>query len=183
MASMFTDLPTRYPRWVTAVMLTATLILAALAAAPTIWPHLAPGLHPARIDTDPENMLDEHEAVRVFHDRMKAALGLHDIVVVGVVNEEHPQGVFNPESLRRVRELTDLASTLRGEAIGVDDPHAGVVATDMIAPSRVDNIEQGGPGEVRFEWLMARVPETDEEALGVQAEPLLVGQNGVGVST
>jgi len=168
MASLLTDLTTRHPRLTTFVMLGITLVLATLAAVPSIWPAAVPGLHAARIDTDPENMLDEDEAARVFHGAMKAALNLHDIVVVGVVNEHHPDGVFNPESLTRIHELTEFARGLRGAAIGSDDPNAGVVEVDLIAPSLVDNIEQAGPGTVRFEWLMADPPQTRDEALAVR---------------
>ena len=43
-----------------------------------------------KIDTDPENMLSEHEAVRIFHNQVKKEFSLHDVVVLGVVNETHP---------------------------------------------------------------------------------------------
>jgi len=168
MASMLTHLATRHPWLTTLAMLAGTLVLATLATVPSIWPDAAPGLHPVRIDTDPENMLDKHEPVRVFHHSMKTALNLNDMIVLGVVNERHPDGVFNPESLGRIYELTEFARRLRGAAIGVDDPNAGVVEVDLIAPSMVDNIEQAGPGTVRFEWLMADPPRTREEALAVR---------------
>jgi len=168
MSSLLTDLTTRRPWLTTLLMLGGTLVIAALAVVPSVWPEAAPGLHPARIDTDPENMLDDDEAVRVFHTAMKAALGLNDIVVLGVVNESHPDGVFNPDSLARIYELTEFARGLRGAAIGARDPLAGVVEVDVIAPSMVDNIEQAGPGTVRFEWLMAEPPRTPEEALAVR---------------
>jgi predicted RND superfamily exporter protein len=168
MASLLTSLTTRRPWLTTLLMLGGTLVLAGLAAVPSIWPEAAPGLHPARIDTDPESMLDADEPVRVFHERMKAALNLHDIVVLGVVNESHPDGVFNPDSLARIHQLTEFARGLRGAAIGAEDPLAGVVEVDIIAPSTVDTIEQAGPGTVRFEWLMADPPRTREEALAVR---------------
>ena len=44
---------------------------------------------------------------------MKRAFSLYDMVVVGVVNETHPNGVFNPETLGKVHELTEFAKTLR----------------------------------------------------------------------
>jgi len=168
MSALITHFTTRHPWMTTLGMLAATLLLASLAAVPSIWPEAAPGLNSVRIDTDPENMLDEHEPVRLFHDAMTAALNLHDIVVLGVVNEQHPDGVFNPESLARIDELTDFARGLRGAAIGSDDPNAGVVEVDLIAPSTVDNIEQAGPGAVSFEWLMAEPPQTREEALALR---------------
>jgi len=129
-----------------------------------------------RVDTDPENMLSEDEDVRVFHREMKKAFNLNDIVVLGVVNERHPDGVFNPESLRTIYELTEFVKTLQWEEEGET---AGVVLQDLLAPSTVDNIEQGGPGTVRFEWLMHRPPETREEALAIRDNardnPLLYG--------
>jgi predicted RND superfamily exporter protein len=50
----------------------------------------------------------------------------------------------------------------------------------------VDNIEQGGTGEVKFEWLMSTPPETDAEALAIRDKALnlhflrdtLVSENG-----
>ena len=48
------------------------------------------------VDTDPENMLSPSEPVRIFHDEMKKRMDLHDMVVVGIVNEHDPNGVFNP---------------------------------------------------------------------------------------
>ncbi len=32
----------------------------------------------------------------------------------------------------------------------------------------MDNIEQGGPGVVKFEWLMPKPPQTREEAIAVR---------------
>ena len=157
MSSRLTNMTTRRPWLTTLLMLGGTLLLAGLAIVPSVWPEAVPGLHPASIDTDPENMLDDDEAVRVFHSAMKAALNLNDIVVLGVVNESHPDGVFNPASLARIYELTEFARGLHG-----------VVEVDVIAPSTVDNIEQAGPGSVRFEWLMAEPPQTKEEALVVR---------------
>jgi len=55
-----------------------------------------------QIDTDPENMLAADEPARVFHNAQKKAFSLYDMVVVGVVNEENPQGVFNKKSLANI---------------------------------------------------------------------------------
>lgn len=163
-----TQLAIRFPRAVTLIMVLTAAILAVLAGAPSLAPQTFPMLHPVAVDTDPENMLNADEPVRLFHRLMRKALDLNDIVVLGVVNEEHPEGVFNPESLKDVYALTEFAKNLRGEALGLDDPNAGVIRADIIAPSTVDNIEQGGPGEVRFEWLMAQPPETQEEATAIR---------------
>jgi hypothetical protein len=99
-------------------------------------------------------------------------------VVLGIINEHHPDGVFNPATLRRIYELTAFAKTLRWPDAEHPGRSAGVIEVDMIAPSLVDHISQGGPGTLRFDWLMPRPPNTREEALAVRdralSNPLLV---------
>jgi hypothetical protein len=160
-----TDFSIRHYKAVTLTMVGVTLILLILAAVPSIWPEKVAGLKPLRIDTDPENMLPEDEPVRVFHDRMKEELSLYDMVVVGVVNETNTEGVYNPQTLKNVYELTEYAKTLRWKE---DGKQVGVVTVDLIAPSTVDNIEQAGLGTVRFEWLMPQPPKTQEQAIAVR---------------
>lgn len=133
-----------------------------------------------KVDTDPENMLAEDEPVRIFHDKVKKRFNLYDMVVVGIVNEKHPEGVFNPHSLSRINELTEFAEN---ELVWPDkeDPNrtVGVIEVDLLAPSKVDHIGQGGPGVIKFEWLMKTPPETQEGALQVKeralSNPLLKG--------
>jgi hypothetical protein len=51
-------------------------------------------------------------------DRPKKEFTLSDIVVVGIVNEKDPNGIFKPASLRRIFELTEFSGTpLRGPQI------------------------------------------------------------------
>ncbi len=156
------------PRLITGLMLLATIFLLLTATLPSIWPHTFSALHPVKIDTDPENMLPKEEAVRVFHDRMKRELSLYDMIVLGVVNEVHPDGVFNPESLRKIYELTEYAKTLHWQDKENPAKRVGVIEVDIIAPSTVDNIEQGGLGVVKFEWLMSSPPKTRAAALAVR---------------
>ena len=157
-----------HPLLVVAVVAAAAVGFILVAGLPSVWPEAFPFLAAVRVDTDPENMLPRDEPVRVFHDRMKRQLALYDMVVVGVVNDAHPEGVFNPASLRKIYELTQFARTLRWPDPSDPGRTEGVVAADVIAPSTVDNIEQGGPGEVRFDWLMNRPPETQAQALAVR---------------
>lgn len=168
LGSAITEFSVNHPKFITGLMIIITVILMMLSALPSIWPDRFVGLNPIRIDTDPENMLSEEEPVRVFHDRMKREMALYDMVVLGVVNEVHPDGVFNPASLAKVYELTQYAKTLRWSDSRNPDKHVGVIEVDIIAPSTVDNIEQGGPGTVKFEWLMPSPPETREDALAVR---------------
>jgi predicted RND superfamily exporter protein len=137
-----------------------SIFLVVLVLAPTLSSRIGEFLHPLKIDADPENMLSSDEPVRVFHNAMKKQFGLYDIIVVGVMNESNPKGVFNTSSLKDIHELTEYAKTLNWQG-------EGVVSADIIAPSTVDNIEQGGLGSVRFEWLMRNPPVTEEEAAGI----------------
>jgi len=151
---------------VTVVMILFTLILGAMI--PLI-----------KVDTDPENMLSEDEAVRVFHDQTKELFELNDIVVVGIVNNKNSNGVFNPVSLTRIYELTEFAKTLSWPDKENPEENAGVVEVDLLAPSTVDHIGQGDPGEVRFEWLMKKPPTTQAQSLEIRdkamSNPLLKG--------
>jgi hypothetical protein len=171
-------------------MVGLTLVLAVLAALPTFWPETFPSLNGVRVDTDPENMLPKDEPARVFHDRMKEVFSLHDMIVLGVVNDEHEHGVFNPQSLEKIYRLTEYAKTLRWPSEINGEETVGVVVNDLIAPSTVDNIKQGGLGQVRFEWLMKKPPETQEAALTIRDDArnipflngTLVSEDGLAVA-
>lgn len=150
------------PKTVTVIMILATLLLGSL-------------ISTVHVDTDPENMLSKEEAVRVFHNKVKQEFSLHDVVVVGIVNEEHPDGVFNPATLKNIQSLTEYSLNLSSEK----DPQKRVVTQNVIAPGTVDNIEQAGMGQVRFEWLMKEAPTSREGALAIRdnamSNPLLKG--------
>jgi predicted RND superfamily exporter protein/outer membrane lipoprotein-sorting protein len=109
------------------------------------------------VDTDPENMLPPDQAARVFHNQVKKDFTLWDMIVVGVVNEKHTDGIFNPTTLTRVHDLTR-------EIQKID----GVIRHDLMSLSSVDNISQDGPGVVRFEWMMAEAPQTVEQAHAIR---------------
>jgi predicted RND superfamily exporter protein len=91
---------------------------------------------------------------------------------VGVVDESSPEGVFTPRTLANVHELTD-------RILGMD----GVVRQEVLSLATVDNVEQGGLGVVRFDWLMEDPPATGEEALAVRdAAQRIPAVNGTLVS-
>ncbi len=125
-----------------------------------------------RVDTDPENMLSSTEPVRVFHEKSKKTFDLSDILVVGVVNEKDPDGVFNPVTLKNVYNLAKSAKTLRWPDKLDPAKTAGVVEVDIIAPSEVDHIGQGEPGTVSFEWLMPQPPQTPDQAREIRDKAL-----------
>jgi len=69
-------------------------------------------------DNDPENMLAEDEYIRVFHNEVKARYNLYDFVIVGIVNEDHEDGIFNVETLGKIDALTHELISLRQNAEG-----------------------------------------------------------------
>ena len=119
-----TNFSLKHYRLVTAIMIVAVLGLGSL-------------ITRIKVDTDPENMLSADEPVRLFHNLTKEQFNLNDIVVVGIVNNKNPAGVFNPASLFRIYELTEFAKTLRwrDKKTGKE---GGVVEADLLAPSTVD---------------------------------------------
>ncbi|HIE64437.1 MAG: MMPL family transporter [Nitrospira sp.] len=157
-----------HPKTVTFLMIFTTLIFALTAALPSLWPESFPYLHSLHVDTDPENMLPEDEASRVFHNQMKRTFSLNDMIVLGIVNEKHPEGVFNRESLGKIYELTEHAKTLHWPDPERQDEQIGVVEIDLLAPSTVDSMAQEGLGTVKFEWLMPTSPASDAEALAIR---------------
>jgi predicted RND superfamily exporter protein len=102
-------------------------------------------------------MLPADQGARVFHNEVKAEFSLHDMIVVGVVNDDDADGVFNPASLTRIHQLTRAIEQIDG-----------VIRQDLLSLASVDNISQGGPGVVRFEWLMQAPPQTMAAALEVR---------------
>jgi predicted RND superfamily exporter protein len=110
-----------------------------------------------QVDTDPENMLAVDQADRVFHNDVERRFTYWDAIVVGVVNETNPNGIYNVKSLSALHQLS----------LGILELD-GVIAPDLASLSRVDNIEQEGPGTVRFEWLMRDAPVTDAQSLEIK---------------
>ena len=161
-----TGLGIRHARLVTLIIIVFTVVTGAFI--PRI-----------KVDTDPENMLSEHEPVRVFHHQTKEQFALHDMVVVGIVNDKDPNGVFNVRSLDQIFTLTEFAKTLVWPDPQDPAKQIGVIEVDLLAPSTVDHIGQEGPGTIRFEWLMARPPTTEAEARMIRdkalSNPLLKG--------
>ena len=77
------------------IVLTALVTIFALIQFPRI-----------KIDTDPENMLSQKEFVRKFHDGVKKEFSLYDFVILGIVNDRDPDGVFNPGTMDKIYAIT-----------------------------------------------------------------------------
>ncbi len=113
------------------------------------------------IDTDPENMLPADQEDRIRHNAIKDQFNLHDMIVVGVVNNVDNNGVFNPASLTAVHTLSNGIAEIDG-----------VIRQDLLSLASVDNIEQAGPGTIRFEWMMNTPPQTQAQADAIQQATL-----------
>lgn len=142
-----------------------------------------------KIDTDPENMLSKDEFIRVFDRQVRDEFNLNDIIVLGIVDEVHPNGVFTKETLNKIYKITekikDIEITFNNEKINP------VISRQIISPSTVDDIRQGASvGNIIFQWLMPNLIETEEEALEIQKQakdnPFLhgtmVSENGKAIS-
>jgi predicted RND superfamily exporter protein len=173
-AERFIRLATAFPKAIMGSIFTITLLLMLIAALPTISPDNFPMLNGLKIDTDPENMLSADEEVRVFHNKMKKEFSLHDMIVVGVENNKHPQGVFNKNTLSNIYRLSEYARTLRWPEARNPEIIGGVIAVDMIAPDTVDSIRPEGEAQVVFEWLLPEPPENEQEALAVREKALRI---------
>ena len=135
---------TERPRTVYFVVLVVTLVTGALMAG-------------IRIDTDPENMLPAEQPDRVFHNQVEDRFALHDTIVLGVVNDSHPNGIYNVESLGALHRLSRAI-------LEID----GVITPDLMSLAEVDNLSQAGSGTIRFEWMMKEAPVTERQALDIR---------------
>lgn len=135
---------TERPRIVYAVIVLLVAVMAAL-------------MTRIEVDTDPENMLPAEQSDRVFHNAVEARFNHHDTIVIGIVNETHPNGIYNVDSLTALHGLTQSVLALDG-----------VITPDLMSLAVVDNIDQEGPGTIRFEWMMREAPVTQEQALEIR---------------
>ncbi len=138
-------------------------IVVALAAVITVL--LAIPIPSAVIDTDPENMLQEDEPVRVIHSRIKEEFSLSDYLVLGFTGESD---LLTEDFTRRLGLLVEQIEETEG-----------VVSEDVLAPSTVDDIYRtpdgslvvGGLTEPRTGW------DTQPSiASKVDSNPLLKGK-------
>jgi uncharacterized protein len=153
------------------------LVILTLVAIPTLSGKLTNILQPLTVDTDPESMLLYDNPVRVTHREQKKKFAIYDLMVVGITNTTHENGVFNAKTLSNVYDLVNYAKGLQW--LDEDGNTEGVVEVELIAPSTMDNISQGGPGTVTFNWLMQNAPINDKEAIEVRekanSQPILKG--------
>ena len=120
-----------------------------------------------KVDTDPENMLPATQSDRLFHNAVEDRFSLHDAIVVGIVNNDNTDGIYNAVSLAALHSLSRSILELDG-----------VIAPDLMSLAESDNITQEGAGTIRFEWMMKSAPVTEQQALDIKTKverlPLLL---------
>lgn len=99
------------------------------------------------VDTDPENMLEPDQQDRVLYDRIKKEFGVHDLIVVGIVD---PSGIFRSEALERVARATAGILEIQG-----------VIIPDVVSLTTTDNVKSAG-GLLDIHPVMQEPPQTPE---------------------
>jgi len=105
-----------------------------------------------QVDTDPENMLSADEPVRIAHHQLKRDFKLSDLIVVGIIDETNPNGVWRPEVLQHTERLSRAILKIEG-----------VIKVDVMSLSTSDSIEAGG-GLLDIHTIMPKAPTTQKEA-------------------
>ena len=101
-----------------------------------------------KIDTDPENMLEDNQPDRIFYRKVKKDFGINDFIVVGVVDEK---GIYRPELLSRVdRAITGILKI------------KGVIANDVVSLTTTDNIK-AREGVLEIRPALHQIPQKKEE--------------------
>ena len=142
MLSRLTELVTRFPKTTIAVVLITTLLFAIQ------FPKI-------KIDTDPENMLEQRQPDRVFYNNVKKEFGINDLLVVGIVDE---QGIFNPDTLRRIAKVTDDILKING-----------VIIEDVVSLRTSDNVTSEDNTLV-VKRFMEKIPQVPQEIRELKKE-------------
>lgn len=120
----------------------AAALLAVLAA--------APGLLRLELRTDGHALAPARDPTVLYDRQVREEHGVRDAVAV-VIRTPHPAGVFNPATLRRVRELT--------AALGRID---GVRAADLLSLA-TEHTFRFQPRSLRLRTFLDPLPHTPEE--------------------
>ncbi len=106
-----------------------------------------------KIDTDPENMLEADQPDRVFYNQVKKDFGIHDMIVLGITDE---QGIFRPETLGKIQRIADGIVEIEG-----------VIVEDVMSFSTTNNVTAEG-GMLTIDLIMDEPPQTDEEVTALR---------------
>ena len=109
-----------------------------------------------KTDTNPKNMLPATSDVRVWNDEVDRTFGLYeDMIVLGVVNDK---GILNPETLGKIRRITDDILTIKG-----------VAARDVSSFPTITHVT-AERGTLRVAPLMTQTPKSEEEITALRKQ-------------
>ena len=83
----------------------------------------------------------------MLYDRVKEEFGIHDLIVVGIVD---PQNVFRPESLEGIARATDKILEIQG-----------VIIPDVVSLTTTDNVRSSA-GLLGIRPIMVEAPQSKE---------------------
>jgi uncharacterized protein len=130
------DLPLQRPWAVIALFSLATL--AAL-----------PGLGRLELRTDGHALVPAGDPVVVFDAEVRERFHLRDPLVV-LIETTHPDGIFNPRTLRSVQEISGLLSRLDG------------IAPEEVTSLATESRQRVYPGTLKFRPFLDPLPDTPE---------------------
>ncbi|HEY7215242.1 MAG TPA: MMPL family transporter [Thermoanaerobaculia bacterium] len=110
----------------------------------------APGLLRLQLRTDGHALVPPGDPAVRFDAEVRRHFGLRDPIVV-VIDTARPDGIFNPDTLRRLRDLTAALEKVQGV------PHGGVTS---LATEKRDRVY---PGTLNFRPFLDVVPRTPSE--------------------
>jgi|CXWL01.1.fsa_nt_gi predicted RND superfamily exporter protein len=143
----------------------AALVLVTLAA--------APGLGRLQFRTDGHALMPQDDPVVRFDSAVRRDFDLRDPIVV-LVESSHPEGVFNRETLERVKKLSDAFAGIEG------------IGRQQITSLATEKRDRFFPGSLAFRPFLDPLPDTpvlmsllksDLESTGI-LEGILVSADG-----
>lgn len=132
----------------------AAALLATLAA--------APGLLRLELRTDGHSLVPAENPSVVYDSEVRERFGVRDPIAV-VIRTPHPAGVFNPETLRRVRDLTAALERLDG------------VGPANLVSLATENTFRLRPGTFLLRTFLEPPPETPERIAEVRDDLRRIG--------
>lgn len=122
----------------------------------------APGLFRLQLRTDGHALVPPDDPAVRFDAEVRRHFGLRDPIVV-VLDTGRPDGIFNPRTLRRLRDLTAALEKVPGV------PPGGVTS---LATEKRDRVY---PGTLDFRPFLDEVPETPEQMAIFQGDLEAIG--------
>lgn len=133
-----------------------------LAAAALLTAAAVPGLGRLELRTDGHALVPPRAPAVRYDGEVRQAFGIRDPMVV-VVRTDHPDGIFNPATLRRVRDLTAELARIPG------------IGPSGVASLATEHGFQFLPGSFQRRTLLDPLPETPESLAGLRSDLRRIG--------